>query len=87
MSHDIFNNLHYIIFDTTETGSVNFTEVLETSSETLRLNISGSKSFVKWDGDIPTSVSSLTTKEGPYTHQQILTILTGSEWVDDLELP
>jgi hypothetical protein len=83
----MYEQRNFMIFSTSETGSIDFTEVLETSSETLRLNVSGSKSFVKWDGDIPTSVSSLTTKEGPYTHQQILTILTGSEWVDDLELP
>ena len=83
MSHDIFNNLHYVIFDTTETGSVNFTEVLETSIQTLRLSISGSQTFVKYEGDtMPTSVSSLTTKEGPYSHTEILNILTGSEWND-----
>ena len=77
----------FMIFDTSETGSIDFNDVAETSVDTLRFNVSGSRTFVKWDGDIPTSVSSLTTKEGPYTHQQILTILTGSEWVDDLELP
>ena len=77
----------FMIFNTSETGSIDFNDVAETSVDTLRLNLSGSRTFVKWDGDIPTSVSSLTTKEGPYTHQQILTILTGSEWVDDLELP
>mgnify|MGYP000459694796 FL=1 len=77
----------FMIFDTSETGSIDFNDVAETSVDTLRLNVSGSRTFVKWDGDIPTSVSSLTTKEGPYTHQQILTILTGSEWADDLELP
>ena len=83
MSHDIFNNLHYVIFDTTETGSVNFTEVKETSIHTLRLSISGSQTFVKYEGDtMPTSVSSLTTKEGPYSHTEILNILTGSEWTD-----
>ena len=77
----------FMIFNTSETGSIDFNDVAETSIDTLRLNVSGSRTFVKWDGDIPTSVSSLTTKEGPYTHQQILTILTGSEWADDLELP
>ena len=83
MSHDIFNNLHYVIFDTTETGSVNFTEVLETSINTLRLSISGSQTFVKYEGEtMPTSVSNLTTKEGPYSHTEILNILTGSEWTD-----
>ena len=77
----------FMIFNTSETGSIDFNDVAETSVDTLRFNVSGSRTFVKWHGDIPTSVSSLTTKEGPYTHQQILTILTGSEWVDDLELP
>jgi len=74
-----------MIFSTSETGSIDFSEVLETSSETLRLNVSGSKSFVKWDGDIPTSVSSLTTKEGPYTYEEIKNILTGSDWTDTSE--
>ena len=83
MSHDTFNNLHYVIFDTTETGSVNFTEVKEPSIHTLRLSVSGSQTFVKYEGDtMPTSVSSLTTKEGPYSHTEILNILTGSEWTD-----
>ena len=81
----MYEQRNFMIFSTSETGSIDFTEVLETSSETLRLNISGSKSFVKWDGEtVPTSVDSLTTKEGPYTHQQILTILTDSEWVEDI---
>jgi hypothetical protein len=75
-----------MIFDTSETGSIDFNNVLETSAATLRLNVSGSRTFVKWDGDVPTSVSSLTTKEGPYTHQQILTILTGSEWADNSDI-
>ena len=80
------NNRDFMIFDTSDTGSIDFNNVLETSAATLRLNVSGSRTFVKWDGDIPTSVSSLTTKEGPYTHQQILTILTGSEWADNSDI-
>jgi hypothetical protein len=84
----MYEQRNFMIFSTSETGSIDFSEVLETSAETLRLSVDGSKSFVKWDGEtVPTSVDNLTTKEGPYTHQQILTILTGSEWVDDLELP
>ena len=74
-----------MIFSTSETGSIDFTEVLETSSETLRLSVNGLKTFVKWDGEtIPSSVNSLTTKEGPYTYEEIRTILTGSEWVEDI---
>ena len=77
------DNRHYVIFATSETGSIDFTQVLETSSETLRLSVDGTKTFVKYEGaEMPTSVSSLTTKEGPYTHSEILTILAGIEWTD-----
>jgi hypothetical protein len=80
MSFEIRN---YIVFDTSETGSIDFTQVLETSADTLRLNLSGSQTFVKYEGEtMPSSVSSLTTKEGPYSHSEILNILTGSEWTD-----
>jgi len=81
----MYEQRNFMIFSTSETGSIDFSEVLETSAETLRLNVSGSKSFVKWDGDIPTSVSSLTTKEGPYTYEEIKNILTGSDWTDTTE--
>ena len=84
----MYEQRNYMILSTSETGSIDFSEVLETSSETLRLSVDGSKSFVKWDGEtVPTSVDNLTTKEGPYTYTEIMIILTGSEWVDDLELP
>jgi len=82
----MYTNRNFMIFSTSETGSIDFSEVLETSSETLRLNVSGSKSFVKWDGEtVPTSVAGLTTKEGPYTYTEIVTILTGSDWTDTTE--
>ena len=80
--HSLFDNRHYVVLDTSETGTIDFTQVLETSVNTLRLSVSGSKTFVKYNGDtMPSSVSSLTTKEGPYSHDEILNILTGSEWV------
>ena len=78
-----FDHRQYVIFDTSETGSIDFSEVLETSANTLRLNLSGSQTFVKYESEtMPTSISSLTTKEGPYSHSEILNILTGSEWTD-----
>ena len=82
----MYEQRNFMIFSTSETGSINFNEVLETSAETLRLSVDGSKSFVKWDSEtIPTSINSLTTKEGPYTYEEISTILTGSFWVDNAE--
>ena len=82
----MYEQRNFMIFSTSETGSIDFNEVLETSAETLRLSVDGSKSFVKWDSEIiPESVNLLTTKEGPYTYEEIITILTGSFWVDNTE--
>jgi hypothetical protein len=83
----MYANRNFMIFSTSETGSIDYNEVLETSAETLRLSVDGSKTFVKWDSEtIPTTVNSLTTKEGPYTYEEIVTILTGSVWIADLEI-
>ena len=82
--HSPFDNRHFMIFDTSETGSINFDQVLETSINTLRLNVSSSQTFVKWEGEtVPSSVNALTTKEGPYSYDQILNILIGSAWTPE----
>ena len=82
MSHT-FDHRNFMIFNVSELGSVNFNEVLETSQDTVRKSVDETKTFVKWDGDIPSSVSSLTTKEGPYNNEEILTILATPEWAQE----
>ena len=76
----MYENRKYVIFNTSETGSINFSQVMETSVNTLRLNLSGSKTFVKYEGSQPSSVAGLSSKSNEYTHTQILNVLTGSEW-------
>ena len=74
----------FVIFSVTELPLIDFTQVLETSIDTVRKSIDGTKTFVKWNGEtIPSSVDSLTTKEGPYTYSEILTILSGPEWTSN----
>jgi hypothetical protein len=71
----------YIIFNSSELDKINFSEVLETSVDTVRLSVDGSKTFVKYiSNDMPTSVASLTTKEGPYQYDEFLTILETPNW-------
>jgi len=76
----MYENRKWVIFNTSETGSINFSQVLETSVNTLTTNISGSKTFVKYEGSQPSSVAGLSSKSNEYTHEQILNVLTGSEW-------
>mgnify|MGYP001440481274 CR=1 FL=1 len=76
----MYENRKYVILNTSETGSINFSQVMETSVNTIRTNISGSKTFVKYEGSQPSSVAGLSSKSDEYTHTQILNVLTGSEW-------
>jgi hypothetical protein len=78
-----YNNREFMIFSVTELPNINFNEVKETSIDTVRKSIDGTKTFVKWDEEIiPSSVESLTTKEGPYTYDEIILILATEEWTD-----
>ena len=73
----------FMIFNVSELSQIDFTQVLETSSETVRKSIDETKTFVKWNGsEMPSSVQSLTTKQGPYTYDEMLTILATEEWSD-----
>ena len=82
----MYETREYVIFSTTELDKINFSEVLETSAETVRKSVDGTKTFVKWDGEtIPPSVQALTTVEGPYTYAEILDILSTPEWSSPME--
>ena len=77
-----YDNREFMIFNVSELDQIVFTEVLETSASTVRKSIDKTKTFVKWDGTTPECVANLTTKEGPYTYDEILVILATPEWTD-----
>ena len=82
METQAYDNREFMIFSTTESEKIDFTQVEETSINTLRLSVDKTKTFVKWDGATPDCVNNLTTKEGPYTYEEILAILSTPEWTD-----
>ncbi len=76
-----YEQRQFMIFNVSELDKIDFTQVLETSIETVRKSLDKTKTFVKWEGEImPSSVDNLTTKEGPYTYSEICTILSGTDW-------
>jgi hypothetical protein len=77
-----YENRRFIIFNVSELNQIDFNVVLETSAETVRKSVDKTKTFVKWEGTTPTFISNLTTKEGPYTYDEILQILNTPEWND-----
>lgn len=76
-------NKKYVIFNVSELDKIDFEQVMETSIETVRKSIDGTLTFVKYrDEEIPSSVDSLDSKQGPYSHEEILEILSTPEWTD-----
>ena len=72
----------FMIFSVSELDKIDFSQVLETSADTVRKSVDETKTFVKWDGAMPQCVADLETKEGPYTYDEILATLSTPEWTD-----
>ncbi len=72
---------YYVIFNVSELDKIDFDQVFETSIETVRKSVDETLTFVKYnDEEMPSSVASLDTKQGPYSHEEILEILSTPEW-------
>jgi hypothetical protein len=85
--YDEYDGRKFMIFNVSELDQVNFSEVLETGPETVRKSVDRTKTLVKWEGSMPDCVYNLTTKEGPYTYDEILAILATPEWTDPNPYP
>lgn len=69
----------YVIINSSDVSSVDFSKVAETSADTLRYSLDGSKTFVKFEGDTPAFLDGKTQ----YAHSEILDILATEEWSDN----
>ncbi len=76
----IYDDREYLILNVSEIPLINFNEIEETSADTLRKSVDEQKTVIKWEGAQPEFVSNLTTKQGPYTYDQILEIMSTPEW-------
>lgn len=106
----MFENRRWLIIPTSITSSINFNEVLESSTGSLRVSLDGAETFVKYDitevtasytmeyvdaqtGQMASSSiaagiygrpSIYSASYSEYNHQEILDILTGSNWTSPI---
>ena len=71
----------YVIINASDVSSVNFDDVLETSGDTLRYNIAGDETFVKYEGPKPRCLYGKDT----LSHSAMLTVLSGEAWTTPME--
>ena len=69
----------YVIINTSDLSAVDFNQVLEADETKLRYSVDGTKTFVKYEGEQPSSLTGKTE----YTNSEILAILATDEWSSD----
>lgn len=79
------NGFTYVTLALSEASSLDFSQVAQTSIDTLRVSVDGNKTIVKWitEYGVPGSVAALTTK-GPYlTHDEALALMSTEAWTTE----
>ena len=77
-----YPNRRFVIFNVSELSTIDFSQVYETSADTVRKSVDELKTFVKFDLPTPSSITALTTKSQEYDYDEILVILATPEWTD-----
>ena len=68
----------YVIYNMANVSSIDFSQVIETSEDTLRLSIDGTKTVLKFEGETPAFLVGLEQ----YNHSEILAIMASSDWTN-----
>jgi hypothetical protein len=75
----MFDNRKWIIINVSDITEEMISSAIQSSMDTLRKTLDGSKAILKWDGDTPSCFDGLTT----YTHSEIRAELAKSDWTND----
>ena len=72
----------FIFFNSSEKAVLDYSQLVETSQDTLRLSLDGTKTFVSYNSEaMPGTILALTSYIGPLTYEETLTILQTAEWL------
>ena len=70
----------YVIIEKSYVDSIDFQQVIETSKATLRYNLDGTKTIIKFIGDVPSFLDGETI----HSHSEILEIINNPDngWIE-----
>ena len=76
-----YSNRKWVIVNVSGITDEMIDSAIQSSMDTLRKTLDGSKAILKFDGDTPSCFDGLTT----YNHSEILTELAKSDWTSSEE--
>ena len=74
-----YSNRKWVIVNVSDITDEMIDSAIQSSMDTLRKTLDGSKAILKFDGDTPSCFDGLTT----YNHSEILTELAKSAWTEE----
>ena len=82
------NNYTYVVVNISELNNVDYSQILQTSSSTVRKNIAQTKFILKYEGQKPSTIQILEANDKLFSyfgkelfnHPQILAIISDVEW-------
>jgi hypothetical protein len=77
-----FPNRRWSIISADDVVNIDFSQVLESSADSLRYNIAGTETFVKYEGSKPSSIPADAVE---YTHSEILALLATEAWTEIID--
>ena len=76
-----YSNRKWVIVNVSDITDEMIFNAIQSSMDTLRKTLDGSKAILKFEGDTPSCFDGLTT----YNHSEILTELAKSDWTPEEE--
>jgi hypothetical protein len=76
----MYDDRKYVVIYYSDINQIDFSEILESSIETVRRSIDGNLTFVIYEGDMPASVEALINRSPEFTHEQFLLVLASPDW-------
>ena len=73
--------MNYVIYNMSDVSNIDFTQIAETSLETLRLSIDRTKTVLKYTGNTPIFLECLQE----YNNSEILAVMASPEWTNEQE--
>ena len=75
---------HYAIIQTSDLSNIDFSQIGETSADTLRYNLANTEFVIKWN-TTPTFISDgSVVPVSQLTHQEALALMATAEWSEPI---
>jgi hypothetical protein len=71
---------HYAIIQTSDLSSIDFSQIGETSADTLRYNLAGTEFVIKWNTTPTFITDGSIVPVSTLTHEQALALMATEEW-------